>query len=148
MSQYIIFELGEEKYAVEVLTVKSIEPLVRTTPVPGTKEFVKGLMNLRGEFVPVIDARQLLGMEAIEPTKESRVIVADIDGVVCGLLVDSATTVIDISDESIQSTPQMGEGAHNDYLSGVINLDGSVIAIFNVGEIVKQEATEATEVAI
>ncbi|WAH37770.1 chemotaxis protein CheW [Alicyclobacillus dauci] len=136
MEKYVVFRLENESYAIEVSSVQSIETVQPTTRLPYTEQFVTGLMTLRGVLVPVVDLRLYFGLDRREPTPESRVVVVSKDEKLTGLLVDSATNVIDIPDEDIDfSLSDVAGYATKTALKGIAKTDGMIIALLDVHKI-------------
>jgi len=135
MGKYIVCELEDESYAVAVESVQSIEYLRPITRVPGTRPFVKGVMNLRGIIMAVLDLGVMLGKEAKEPTKETRVIVVHTsNGLEVGWIVDSANNVREFEEDSILPADD-GAGSH---LSGLVKLENQVVAILDVDSLLEE----------
>ena len=107
-TQYLTFRLAQEEYGVEILKVQEIKGLSAVTPLPNTPAYVRGVMNLRGTIVPVMDLRARLGMAATESTAFSVIIVVHVDRRVVGLVVDAVSDVLDIETADIQPAPDLG----------------------------------------
>lgn len=131
--QWLTFVLGAEKYAMRVTKVQEVLRYVTIAPVPGAAYFVLGIINLRGNVVTVIDARQRFGMPGIDISDLTRIIIMEIQGQIIGVLVDSVSEVIDLKDDEVESAPEMsneetsmfiqGIAHKNDYLHILIDLD-------------------------
>ena len=119
----IVFSLGSETYGVEVDQVRTIERMMPMTRVPKTPAFVKGVIQLRGSVVPVIDLRGRFGLEETEYTDNTRIIIVSINDMEVGLIVDNATDVIDIDEDRIEDPPEIVGGIKAKYLRGVAKLD-------------------------
>ena len=131
----IIFKLNDEEYAMPVDYVGSIERMMKTTRVPGTPNFVKGVLNLRGVVTPLIDLRLRFGMTEIEETERTRVIIIEHNDMVVGIIVDAANDVIDIQESSIEPPPETVGSLHNEYLEGVAKYDDRLFIILDVDHI-------------
>ncbi len=130
--QVATFCLGSEEYGVDISQIQEIIRMVEITRVPRTPDFVEGVINLRGQLIPIIDLRKRFGMERIEPTKSSRVIVTDIGTKRIGMIVDSASEVLTIPLESIEQAPEIIAGVDADYLQGVGKIGDRLIILLDL----------------
>lgn len=131
----IVFQLQDEEYAVQVEDVGGIERLESITRVPQAANFVKGVMNLRGVVTPVIDLRIRFGMEAIDDTESTRIIIVYFEGMEVGLIVDTANDVIDIPSHLIEPAPQVIGAVDADYVEGVVKLDNRLLILLNLQKV-------------
>ncbi|MFB5673615.1 chemotaxis protein CheW [Paenibacillus terreus] len=145
----IVFKLGEEEYGVEVDKVQSIERMVPITRVPKTFTFVKGVFNLRGVVMPVIDLRGRFGLEETEHTDQTRIIIVSVNEMQVGFIVDSANDVIDLNTDTIETPPEVVGGIKAKYLRGVAKISEERLLIMlnlsevlNKSEIVQLESIE------
>ena len=110
--KYLTFTLVEEEYGIGILKIKEIIGLMAITTVPQTPQFVKGVINLRGKVIPVVDLRLRFGMDAIDYTERTCIIVVEVDGqadtIQIGIVVDSVSEVLNIKEEEIEDTPTLG----------------------------------------
>jgi len=135
----IVFNLGSEQYGVEVDKVKTIERMMPMTRVPKTPKFVKGVINLRGVVVPVIDLRGRFGLEETAYTGDTRIIIVNAENLEVGLIVDSANDVIDIDSDNIVDPPEVVGGVKAKYLRGVAKLaDGRLLVMLNLSEVLNK----------
>ena len=120
--KYLTFSLDREEYGIGILKVKEIIGMMRITPVPQTPEYVKGVINLRGKVIPVIDLRLRFGMAAVSYTERTCIVVVEIDSSTgklhIGIVVDSVSEVINIKDCDIEDTPAFGTALNTDIYSG------------------------------
>jgi purine-binding chemotaxis protein CheW len=140
----IVFTLGEESYGVEVDKVRTIERIVSLTRVPKTPPFVKGVINLRGVVVPVIDLRGRFGLPETGFTDNTRFIIVNINEIEVGLIVDSASDVIDIDSDLIEDPPEIVGGIRAKYLRGVAKMsDNRLLIMLDLAEVLnKQEIVQ------
>ncbi|KTD87571.1 chemotaxis protein CheW [Paenibacillus etheri] len=145
----IVFKLGSEEYGIEVEKVQTIERMMPITRVPKTYSFIKGVINLRGVVIPVIDLRGRFGIEEVEQTDQSRVIIVSVNEMEVGFIVDSANDVIDLNRDSIDTPPDVVGGIKAKYLDGVAKIGEERLLIMlnlsevlNKGEIVQLESLE------
>jgi purine-binding chemotaxis protein CheW len=115
----IVFALGTEEYGVEVEKVRTIERMQPITRVPKTLPFIKGVINLRGIVVPIIDLRERFGMPQKEYSENTRIIIVAANDLEVGLIVDSANDVIDVDSDAINDPPEIVGGIRAKYLRGV-----------------------------
>ncbi|MCL6659386.1 chemotaxis protein CheW [Paenibacillus polymyxa] len=145
----IVFKLGTEEYGIEVDKVQTIERMMPITRVPKTLSFVKGVINLRGVVIPVIDLRGRFSLPETEYTDQTRIVIVGVDDMQVGFIVDSANDVIDIKSSAIDSPPEVVGGVKARYLRGVAKLEDSRLLIMlnlnevlNKSEIVQLESVE------
>ncbi|WP_438432463.1 chemotaxis protein CheW [Gorillibacterium sp. sgz500922] len=145
----IVFKLGKEEYGVEVEKVETIERIVHLTRVPKTPPFIKGVMNLRGIVVPVLDLRGRFGLAETEHTDSSRIIIVNVGELKVGMIVDSADDVIDVDSGTISDPPEIVGGIKAKYLRGVARIGEERLLILlnlkevlNKGELVQLEELE------
>src|SRR3982751_6604872 len=115
----IVFQLHGKEYGISVDFVHGIEKVQKVTRVPGTASFVKGVINLRGIVTPIIDLRKRFGIDECEYTEATRVIIVALDDIEVGLIVDAANDVIDITEDSIEPSPEMVGVEEDEYVKGV-----------------------------
>jgi len=143
-NQYLSFSLGEEQYGVSVLRVKEVDYVRKITRVPRMPVFMKGVINLRGSVLPVIDLRLKLGMETKEATSDSRTIIIEVENadgntLSTGVLVDSVQEVIEIPQESIDNAPKMGVSINIEFIEGIARLKDNFIIILNTNKVFSVE---------
>ncbi|MUT66375.1 chemotaxis protein CheW [Paenibacillus sp. NEAU-GSW1] len=135
----IVFGLAHEEYGIEVDKVRTIERLSPITRVPKTPSFIKGVINLRGVVVPVIDLRGRFGLGETEPTENSRIIVVATGELEVGFIVDAANDVIDIDTDSIDSPPEIVGGIKAKYLRGIAKLGSNrLLIMLNLSEVLNK----------
>ena len=131
--QLIAFSIGEQTYGVEITTVREIRAWNGATPLPNTREFVRGVINLRGQVVPVIDLQSRLGRTSATVGKKTCIIIFDAsrDGekLELGLMVDSVSEVKEIPASHIEPPPQFGASIRRDFIRGMGKVDGEFIVI-------------------
>jgi purine-binding chemotaxis protein CheW len=121
--KFLTFELASEEYGIEILKVREIIGLLSITPVPRTPEYVRGVINLRGKVIPVVDLKIKFGMERSDDTRETCIIVVEVSNagsnVLTGILVDRVREVLDIKSENIEDAPEMGDGIDTNFIKGM-----------------------------
>lgn len=133
--KYLTFELGGEEYGVEILKVKEIIGIMNITSVPQTPDFVKGVVNLRGKVIPVIDLRLKFGMEMKEYNERTCIIVVDIKNMVTGIVVDSVSEVLNIREEEIEETPTFGIKLYMEFILGMAKVKGQVKILLDINKV-------------
>ncbi|MDF2721415.1 MAG: chemotaxis protein CheW [Paenibacillus sp.] len=135
----IVFSLAHEQYGVEVESVKTIERMQPLTRVPKTPAFVKGVINLRGIVVPIIDLRGRFGLDEGEYTDNSRIIIVAVKDLEVGMIVDSANDVVDVNSDAIETPPEIVGGIRAKYLRGLAKLeDGKLLVLLNLEEVLNK----------
>jgi purine-binding chemotaxis protein CheW len=132
--QLVVFDLASEYYGVDISDVREIMRMQAITRVPGAYNFVEGVINLRGKVVPVVDLRKRLGLNVSEHTKESRIVVIDIDAGEIGVIVDAVTEVLRIPKSSIEPTSSVISQSNSDYMWGIAKLSDKLIILIDPGK--------------
>lgn len=138
----IVFKLNDEEYAISIDQVGSIEMMHPITRVPQAYDFIKGVMNLRGTVIPVIDLRKRFGIESIEPTEETRIIVFHLENMEVGLIVDVANDIVDIDEEKIESPPEVVGTVHIDYIEGVVKFNERLLILLDLEKVLTTDEIE------
>ncbi|MET3207718.1 UNVERIFIED_CONTAM: purine-binding chemotaxis protein CheW [Paenibacillus sp. PvR008] len=142
----IVFKLGEEEYGVEVEKVQSIERMVPITRVPRTYDFVKGVFNMRGVVIPVIDLRGRFGLSEAEYTDQTRIIIVAVGEMQVGFIVDSANDVIDLNTDNIETPPEVVGGVKAKYLRGVAKIgEERLLIMLNLSEVLNRSEMNQLE---
>jgi len=145
--KYLTFNLCSEEYAIEILKVREIIGLMEITAVPRTPDYIRGVINLRGKVISLVDLRTKFGMEPAEDTDQTCIIVMDIsrdgDVVQTGILVDSVSEVLDIEEGDIEDTPSFGAGLNTDFILGMAKSKGSVKILLNIDKVLDTEELDA-----
>lgn len=133
--QIVTFRVGEEDFSVSILKVQEIIRMSAITKVPRSPEFVEGVINLRGNVIPVIDLRKRFGLPEAERNSDTRTIVVDCGGKVVGLIVDSVTEVLRLSKATVEAPPDIVGGVDSDYISGVGKLDDRLVILLDIDKV-------------
>ncbi len=141
--KYLTFSLEDEEYGIGILKVKEIIGMMTITSVPRTPEFVKGVVNLRGKVIPVVDLRLKFSMESIPYTERTCIIVVEIDTksetVLIGIVVDSVSEVLNIKESEIEETPTFGTSLNTDYILGMAKMEGGVKILLDIDRVLSNE---------
>jgi len=146
--KYLTFSMENEEYGIGILKVKEIIGMIPITSVPRTPDYVKGVVNLRGKVIPVLDLRTKFEMNSIPYTERTCIIVVEINSVastiLIGIVVDSVCEVLNIREEEIEETPRFGTQLKYDYILGMAKRDGGVKILLNIDRVLSTE--EITEI--
>ena len=145
--KYLTFALGREEYGLEILSVREIIGLMDITGVPQVPKYVKGVINLRGKVIPVIDLRLKFGMPSVDYTSETCIIVLNIQNVLMGILVDRVREVLDIAEADIEPPPTFGSTAGVEFIKGMGKISGKVKILLNIEKVLTNDLTIAIKVA-
>ena len=141
--KYLTFFLGNEDYGIPILQVKEIIGMMDITQVPKTHEFIKGIINLRGKIIPIMDLRLKFSMEVKEYTERTCIIVVEvlINKLVrqMGIVVDTVSEVLNIEDKEIESALDYGANVEGDFLTGIGKVKDRVVMLLNIDKIINYE---------
>lgn len=140
--QYIIFTIGAEEYGTQILGVQEIRGWMKTTSLPNTPEYVRGVTNLRGNIVPVFDLRARFTEEETEVTDRHVVIMVEILGRIIGLLVDAISDILTIDAAQIQPPPTGNLAVDTQYLDGLFAAEERMVALVNINKLFDEEIIE------
>lgn len=149
--KYLTFTLAEEEYGIGILKIKEIIGMMPITTVPRTPEFVKGVINLRGKVIPVMDLRLRFGMEEIDYTERTCIVVVEIEGasgtVMIGVVVDSVSEVLNIKGEDVEETPTFGAKMNTEYILGMAKMEGGVKILLDIDQVLSEDEIAALDEA-
>lgn len=141
--KYLTFTLDNEEYGIGIRKIKEIIGMMQVTTVPQTPDFVKGVINLRGKVIPVVDLRLRFGMEAIDYSERTCIIVVEITAeggtVMIGIVVDAVSEVMNIKGEDIEDTPTFGTKLNTDYILGMAKVEGGVKILLEIDKVLSNE---------
>lgn len=149
--KFLTFNLAGEEYGIGILKIKEIIGMMPVTTVPQTPEFVKGVINLRGKVIPVVDLRLRFGMEEIDYNERTCIIVVEIQGqtgtVLTGIVVDSVSEVLNIRSDEIENTPAFGSNLNTEFILGMAKNEGEVKILLDIDRVLNQQEIESLEKA-
>jgi len=149
--KYLTFTMNKEEYGISILKIKEIIGMMAITTVPQTPDFVKGVINLRGKVIPVVDLRLRFGMESMEYNERTCIIVVEITGqagtVMIGIVVDSVSEVLNIKGEEIEDTPTFGTKLNTEYILGMAKMEGGVKILLDIDQVLSAEEIAVLEKA-
>lgn len=137
--KFLTFRLQEEEYGLEILMVREIIGVIDITPVPQTPDYVKGVINLRGKVIPIIDLRLKFSLDEAEHTNETCIIVVDVGTMLMGIVVDTVSEVLDIKASDIEPPPSFGSKLRTDYIMGIGKVKDEVKILLDIGKVLTSE---------
>ncbi|PKN05848.1 MAG: chemotaxis protein CheW [Deltaproteobacteria bacterium HGW-Deltaproteobacteria-7] len=150
--KYLTFALAGEEYGIGILKVKEIIGLMPITPVPQTPDHIKGVINLRGKVIPVVDLRLKFGMPGVESTERTCIIVVEIatlgNKIAMGIVVDSVSEVLNIKAAEIEDTPSFGTKLDTDYIRGMAKAGHGVKILLDIDKVMSSEEISQLDTAV
>jgi purine-binding chemotaxis protein CheW len=134
--QVVSFKLGSEEYGVDIAQVQEINRMVAVTHVPRAPQFMEGVINLRGQLIPIIDLRARFGMPRAEHTKNTRIVVTEIGAKRVGMVVDSVSEVLRLPLDQVEPAPEMITGVDTEYIRGVGKIEDRLIILLDLAKII------------
>ena len=142
-AQYLTFTLGGEEYGVEILRVQEIKGYSTVTSIPNSPPYVKGVMNLRGTVVPILDMRLKFGMEARDHDRFTVIVVVNVGTKVVGLIVDAVSDVLDIPAGAVEPAPDLGASVDTSIMRGIARNNDRLITLLDIDRVVDMDGTPA-----
>jgi len=137
--QFVSFALGDQEYVLDIMFVREIKAWTGTTRLPNSPDHMRGVINLRGAIVPVIDLKMRFGSGATETTTASVIIIVATENTLIGLLVDGVSDIIAVAKNEIAAIPDVENDNREAYFSGLITVDGNLLPILALDSLLKQE---------
>jgi len=144
--QLVVFELENEKYGVDIASVEGIIKMQEITRLPHAPEFIEGITNLRGTIVPVVDLRTRFGLPRKEATRDTRIVIANMDSSKVGIIVDAVTQVIRVPEDKIEPPPQMSVTINSAFIKNIAKLESELVILLDLGKVLSTEEREALTV--
>ena len=145
--QYLTFELADEEYGIDILSVQEIKGWTQVTRIPNTLEYMRGVLNLRGTIVPIIDMRMRFNLENTEYTPTTVVIVLSVKSEtgerVIGIVVDAVSDVLNVTPENMKETPDFGSSVDTQFISGLASIDENMVMLLDVDKMFNADEIEA-----
>ena len=142
--KFLTFRLDSEDYGLEILKVRDINGLMKITALPQMPHYMKGVINLRGKVIPVINLRLKFGLPEVEHTEQTCIIVVDV-GKEIGLIVDAVNEVLDISEENIEPAPPLGGTTDASFILGMGKVGDEVKILLNIGKVIDADSCAAAD---
>lgn len=133
--QIVVFSLNGQNYGVSIERVREIIPMQVIVPVPRAPEFVEGIINLRGRVIPVLDLRRQFGLEKRPPEPTQRIVIVEAEGDSTGVVVDTVSSVIQVSEEAVETPSDMIVGPDVGYIQGIAKIDKDLVVLLDLGAI-------------
>ncbi|MFB3776608.1 MAG: chemotaxis protein CheW [Bryobacteraceae bacterium] len=150
--KYLVFQLGREEFGIRVLKVREIMGVQDITAVPQTPAHVKGVINLRGKVIPVVDLRLKFGLPEIEYTQRTCIIVVQVQGeattMLMGIVVDGVAEVLNLTASEIEDTPDFGQGVATPYLLGMAKIKGKVKILLDINQVLTNQDLQGLEAVL
>lgn len=143
--QLVSFRLGHEEYGIKITKVQEIILLGEITRMPQTPGYIKGLINLRSNVIPIVDLRLRFGLDEAEPTDETRIMVVNISDRTVGLIVDAVSEVLRISEDQVTPPPPAVSGLGREYLTGLVRMEERLLAMLDIDKIIIDEPSVLEE---
>ena len=141
--ELLSFRVGDSEYSVEIMSVREIRGWTRATSLPHSPSYVRGVINLRGAVLPVVDLAMRLGLEAEEPTERNVIIVVDIGGRTVGLRVDAVSDILSVAQGQLQTPPEMSADRGQGFVRALTIVEGRMIRILDLPQVVPAGADVA-----
>jgi purine-binding chemotaxis protein CheW len=141
--ELIAFRIGDQEFTVNVMSVREIRGWTTATPMPHTPPYMKGVINLRGAVLPIVDLSHRLGMKPAEPTARHVIIVAQVHDRIVGLLVDAVSDILTVTDDNIQPTPEIASDVERSFARGILAMEGRMICLIELEAIFPETESEA-----
>ncbi len=147
--KYLTFELAGEQYGLEILKVREIIGMMNVTRVPGTADFIRGVINLRGQVITVVDLRARFNIQSVENTEKTCIIVVqlkrDAQQLTLGIIVDQVCEVVDVTEDQIAPAPSFGQGIENDFILGMGKMGQTVLTILDINKVLSDRDVGLSE---
>jgi len=147
-TQVVSFKLGSEEYGVDIAQVQEINRMVSITHVPRAPHFMEGVINLRGQLIPIVDLRTRFGMPRAEHTKNTRIVVTEIGAKRVGMVVDSVSEVLRLPHDAIEPAPEMVAGVETEYIRGVGKIEDRLIILLDLSRVVSNAERRELETGV
>ncbi len=143
--EFLVFSLGDEEYAIDILKVQEIRGYENVTRIANAPDFIKGVTNLRGVIVPIIDLRIKFHLERVEYGGQTVVIVVNVADRIVGIVVDGVSDVMTLTPEQIKPAPEFGVTLSSDFLSGLGSLDDRMLVLVDIDKLLTSEEMALVE---
>uniref|UniRef100_A0A486XVD0 Positive regulator of CheA protein activity (CheW) n=1 Tax=Rheinheimera sp. BAL341 TaxID=1708203 RepID=A0A486XVD0_9GAMM len=140
--QWVTFKLQDETYGINVMQVQEVLRYTEIAPVPGSPDYVLGIINLRGNVVTVIDTRSRFGLEPADVTDNSRIVIIEAERQVIGILVDSVAEVVYLKQSEVDTAPNVGTDESARFIQGVSNREGELLILVDLNKLLSDEEWE------
>ena len=143
--QYLTFELGDEFYGVNILKVQEIKGYTDVTRIPNTPDYMKGVLNLRGTIVPIINLRMKFGLDQIDFTAFTVIVVVVVNERVMGMIVDSVSDVLTLGADDMKPAPALGTSVDTSFIDGIATTDDRLVTLLDIDRVLTEKELEQVE---
>jgi purine-binding chemotaxis protein CheW len=147
-SQFVTFTIDDDQYGVDIMAVREIKGWSEITHLPKQPEYVRGVLNLRGVMVPIIDLRCRFGQGLTEATPVHVVIIVQIEQRLVGLLGDTVSDIVSVDVAQIQAVPRVAQSTRVDFLAGLVTIEGAMIALIDLPNLLAVQAEESASLSV
>jgi len=140
--ELVAFKVGTQEYCVSIMSVREIRGWTKETVLPRSPDYVRGVINLRGSVVPIVDLAERLGLGSVEPTARHVIIISDMGEQIVGFVVDAVSDILTTSSDNIQPTPDVASEAARNFVKGVIALDDRMINLIGLENVLPVNTLE------
>ena len=144
-NQFVTFTLAEEEYGVDILRVQEIIGYKGFTKIPRVADFIKGVLNLRGTVVPVVDLRRKFAMDEKDYDKFTVIMIVEVAGRVIGIIVDAVSDVVSLDSDDIQPTPRFSEKIRTEFIKGMGRKEDKFIILLDIDKVLSDEELEIVD---
>jgi purine-binding chemotaxis protein CheW len=148
VAQFISFAIDDDQYGVDIMAVREIKGWSQINPLPGQPDYMRGVLNLRGVMVPIVDLRCRFGQGMTDATPLHIVIVVQIGSRQIGLLADRVLDIVDVEASKIQPVPRVARASRVDFLSGLVNIDSGMVALIDLSHLLSMQTADAAEAEV
>jgi purine-binding chemotaxis protein CheW len=141
--ELISFQVRDQAFCVDLLAIREIRGWTQATPLPQSPDFIRGVVNLRGTVLPIIDLGARIGLGPTEPTARHAILVTEIEGRVVGLLVDGVSEILSLPAESLQPTPDVGSTLTREFVRGLLSHEGRMLTLLSLDSVLPETKAEA-----
>ena len=141
--ELIAFRIGDQEFCVNIMSVREIRGWTPATALPHSPPYMKGVINLRGAVLPILDLADRLGMKAAEPSERNVIIVAQVKSRVIGLLVEAVSDILSVTDDVIQPTPDVSSDLEKQFARGILAIDKRMICLLELDGLFPETESEA-----
>lgn len=141
--ELITFRIGRQEFCVDIMSVREIRGWTPATPLPRAPAYMKGVINLRGAVLPIIDLGARLGLGVSDPTARHVIMVAHVGDRTVGLLVDAVSDIIELTDDAVQATPDVASDQVRTFVKGIFAVDGRMISLLELAWLLPESEAEA-----
>jgi purine-binding chemotaxis protein CheW len=142
-SEFIAFRIGVQEFCIDIMAVREIRGWTPATALPHAPSYVRGVINLRGSVLPIVDLSERLGFPPTETSARQVIIVVQIRAQIIGLLVDAVSDILTQATDAIQPTPDVAKGAVQSFIRGVMAVDGRMIGLIDLDSLIPAQTEEA-----